>query len=269
MNYTYQVNSSGFFGSRVVSESPLEQRENEIRTENFYQTRPTPQPYGRLFLSLHSPLDFGPGLGGLYPVGGWTMNLVGEWRAGQYITWNPLDRPGITQNLQVRDFADLTLRFDKKVFPAGRTNITFFVEIDNVLNLKRFSGVSFYDNNDYIYYMESLHLPESIAYNNIPGDDRPGDYRIAGVEYQPIEQYSSMENLSDLGVDEINDRVIYYVQDTETYMEYAGEQWQEVEQRRMDQILEDKAYIDMPNQSSFTFLNPRQWFFGVKLTVEL
>ena len=34
----------------------------------------------------------------------------------------------------------------------------------------------------------------------------------------------------------------------------------------VDQMLEDKAYIDMPNNTSFTFLNPRNVFFGIRLT---
>jgi hypothetical protein len=37
----------------------------------------------------------------------------------------------------------------------------------------------------------------------------------------------------------------------------------------MDKILSDKAYIDMPNITSFTFLNPRQIFFGIKVSVKI
>jgi len=265
-NYTYQVNTYGFFGSRLVSESPIEQREYDLRTENFYQTRPTPQPYARAYLSLHSPDDFGPAFAGLHPLAGWGLNLIGEWRAGEWITWNPLDRPAISQNLQVRDYADLSLKVDKQFFTRSRTRITLFMEVDNILNLKLLSGASFYDNNDYIFYMESLHLPESRAYTNIPGDDRPGDYRKAGVEYQPIERYSLLEDINE---EDINSRVIYYTSESQEYWEYANGQWQEVGQSRMDQILEDKAYIDMPNQTSFNFLNPRRWFFGIKLSVGL
>jgi hypothetical protein len=33
----------------------------------------------------------------------------------------------------------------------------------------------------------------------------------------------------------------------------------------MDKILKDKAYIDMPNQTYFNFLNPRQVLFGINV----
>jgi len=42
-----------------------------------------------------------------------------------------------------------------------------------------------------------------------------------------------------------------------------------VENSRMQKILDDKAYIDMPNNSSFDFLNPRQVFFGINLSFKL
>jgi hypothetical protein len=34
----------------------------------------------------------------------------------------------------------------------------------------------------------------------------------------------------------------------------------------MDKVLDEKAYIDNPNQTSFNFLNPRQWFVGVRIS---
>jgi len=37
----------------------------------------------------------------------------------------------------------------------------------------------------------------------------------------------------------------------------------------MDKILEDKAYIDMPNPSTFWFLNPRNIYFGIRLSFNI
>ena len=45
--------------------------------------------------------------------------------------------------------------------------------------------------------------------------------------------------------------------------------WAPVDGKKMKQIFKDKAYIDMPNQNSFNFLNPRQWFFGMELSFDL
>jgi hypothetical protein len=34
-------------------------------------------------------------------------------------------------------------------------------------------------------------------------------------------------------------------------------------------VLDDKAYIDMPNQETFTFLDPRKIFFGIRLSFDM
>jgi hypothetical protein len=36
--------------------------------------------------------------------------------------------------------------------------------------------------------------------------------------------------------------------------------------QRVDQVLSDKAYIDMPNQGFLNFLNPRDVYWGVRLS---
>jgi len=66
-----------------------------------------------------------------------------------------------------------------------------------------------------------------------------------------------------------SDRPIYYDASTKKFMDYQDGQWNEVSKSRMDKILEDKAYIDMPNLSYFTFLNPRDIYFGINITFDL
>ena len=56
---------------------------------------------------------------------------------------------------------------------------------------------------------------------------------------------------------------------TKKYMKYANNQWVVEDQGRVDQVLKDRAYIDMPNLDYFTFLNPRNVFFGIKFNVGL
>jgi len=63
--------------------------------------------------------------------------------------------------------------------------------------------------------------------------------------------------------------VIYYEGSTGRYMEKVNGQWLPVDSRRMVQILQDKAYIDMPNNTSYTFLHPRQIFYGLRLSFDL
>ena len=138
------------------------------------------------------------------------------------------------------------------------------MDIYNLFNFKHFSGLSFHDSHDYDFYMKSLHLSASTAdelgYGNIPGDDGPGDVRKQGVEYVPMEWTASLDKISDPRAN-----AIYYNASTEKYMQYLNNEWAEVSKSRIDKIKDDKAYIDMPNQTYFTFLNPRSTFFGLTI----
>ena len=265
MNYTYQVNTSGYFGKQSIFEDPSEQRTYDDNTRLLYQKKPIPQPYARVSLMFHTPQDFGPSFLSLKPLSGLNCNFIYHWRAGEYIDWNPKKQPDIYDNVQVKDYFDARLRFSK-VFPLKKFRLTAFCEIENLFNLRRLSGASFYDYNDFLYYMESLHLPESEDYDNIVGNDKAGEYRKSDVEYQPIERvgniYDVLEPVS---------RAIYYDQTSHQYCQYMSdaEAWVVVDQARMNKILEDKAYIDMPNQNSFNFLNPKQWFFGLEISFDL
>ena len=137
-----------------------------------------------------------------------------------------------------------------------------------LLSFKYFSNASFYDVHDYNFYMKSLHLPTSTAdelqYGNIPGDDGPGDYRKTGVDYVPMEWIANADN-----IDSWNASAIYYNASTKKYLKYVNDEWVEQSDSQMKQILDDKAYIDMPNHTYFNFLDLRRIFFGITLTFQL
>jgi outer membrane receptor protein involved in Fe transport len=265
-NFTYQVRTSGLFGTANIFENPTDQRNEDRRTENQYQFRPIPQPYGRLSLLFHSPRDFGPKLLGSNFLGGWEANLIADWQAGEHITWNPKSVRGITQNVKVKNWFNTTLRLSK-TFTAQKMNFVFFAEVYNLFNTKRLSP-SFYDLRDWERYMSSLHLPASRAYDNIVGHDKAGDYR-KGDDFVPIHQAGSEESLRQITFSylEPNRRVLGYVTATGQYWEYVSGSWQPANQAFVDRVLKDKLYIDMPNQTYFNFLNPRQIFFGIRTSV--
>ena len=129
------------------------------------------------------------------------------------------------------------------------------------------SRYGFVDGNDYNDYMRSLHLPSNIgdelsgSYINIPGEDRPGDYRSSG-EFTPIVPVADINNVTNPA-----DGAIYWDKTSQSYFEHSGDQWTAVDDGRMNTIIENKQYIDMPNQAFFTFLNPRNVYFGLKLSI--
>ena len=264
-NYTYQVSTAGHFGSAIMYEDPAEQLQYDRETQNLYQERPMPEPYARAHLSLHTPTDFGPAFLSGKPLAGWTATVIGNWRDGGWYTWNPNVIRAVAQNVRIRNFYNLTLRLNKS-FSMGRFKLTFFAEIDNLLNTKRLSGAGFDDADDEREYLESLHLPESNAYNNIAGNDRVGQYRDNDVVFRPIVQVGNLENISDPV-----ERAVYYQTSDSRYTQYDTETgtFVDLPDRELNQILDDKAYIDMPNQTSFNFLNPRQIFFGIRTSFDL
>jgi outer membrane receptor protein involved in Fe transport len=264
-NYTYQVTTSGHFGKEQIYEDPSKQKDYDEKTVNLYQDRPTPRPYARLNVSLYTPDEYGPSMAGLYPLGGYMANLLLNWQSGTWSTWNPKGLASIANNVQETDYFNAILRISK-TFHIRKFRVEGFVDIDNLFNYRRMSLTNFGGKaNDREYYFTSLHLPESDAYDNIPGDDRIGSYRKDGVAYQPMFPRGQI----DYGLDTGDPGVIYYDKATKRYAEYTGNAWQDVDKGRLEKVLKDKAYIDMPDQSSFTFFDPRQIFLGIRVSFDL
>jgi outer membrane receptor protein involved in Fe transport len=268
-NYTYQVSSSGHFGhAQQFDNSQLQQAYND-ETENLYQNRPIPAPYARLNLNLYTPDDWGPSIFGNKLLGGFRANIVLDWQAGNWTTFNPNNIPSIAYNVQTVDFFNTTLRVEKTI-SFGKFSAQIFVDINNVFNTIRLNNSSDYD------YMCSLHLPKNEAYDNIPGNDKAGEYRKPGVDWQPeVYQYEILKNDGSYTIAPDDERAIFYEGKSGKYWRVNKDQntgntlWVPVDQATINQINKDKAYINMPSISTFWFLNPRQIFFGLKLSFDL
>jgi hypothetical protein len=158
----------------------------------------------------------------------------------------------------------MSLRLDKSV-TIDRFKIQLFVDVTNLLNTKRLWNTSDQD------YMLSLHLPKSEAYPNIPGDDKVGDYRTPGVDWQPMVYQYQIQGTAP----PTDYRAVFYEGASGRYWQVSrnaqtgANSWVEVDQARIDQIDKDKAYINMPNQSTYWFLDPRKIFFGARVSVTL
>ncbi len=249
INYTYMVHTRGYFGVRYQYEDIIEQKVYE--KNNPYIERPVPRPYFRANLNFHIPRDFGI-------LGGWNLNLLTHWKAGETITYNPSNLPGVQDNVQWKDYHNIDMRFSK-IFKIKNISLECFIDASNVLNNKHFSTAGFSDFNDRIAYMESLHFDWEEGLEH--GDDRMGEYRSRDVDYIPM---VSTENVYD--INEPVNRVLYYDQTTERYMQYRNDTWiTRSEEWTQKNVLDKKAYIDMPNLTYFTFLNPRNITLGIKI----
>ncbi|HEX9740866.1 MAG TPA: TonB-dependent receptor, partial [Ignavibacteriaceae bacterium] len=256
--YTYQVTSQGRFGRDQIFEDPSEQKRFDENIGNFAQNKPVPQPYANLVLTFSTPKDFGPEFLGNGLFGDFFLTFIGNWRAG---FWASLGT-GV-QNVQAKDFWNLDLILGKS-FDLGSLVLTLFADASNVLNTKRLSLVGFEDNQDFNDYWQSLHLPSSDDYENIVGDDKYGEFRDPAVSFQPIIKVTNVSSLTNP-----SSVPFYYESSTGNYMQYVNGNWQQVDNSKLDKVLEDKAYIDMPNITSFNFLNPRNIYIGISAQIKL
>ena len=272
-NYTYMVYTSGYFGFPSIFENATLQQ-NQADSDQIRRnasSRPVPRPYARIGVDLFAPDDFGPRVAGLRPLGGWQANLVYRWSDGGGYTWgdNGVAPPGVVNNVSVRDFWTTDLRLQKAFTLAGR-RATFFADVFNLTNRQAlsFGGTTFYgaaDSADRNAYLTSLHFPASEDYTNVPGNDVVGTYRPAGVAYQPLSSVGSRDEF--VGTRVPDPSTIYYERSSQSYIVYQNGAWQDADGARVQEVLDTKAYIDMPNQGFLNFLGPRDVFIGIRVSL--
>lgn len=273
LNYTYLVRKTGNFGFSRFDENRTEQDEFVRTTEEHYTSKPVPEPFARFNIELILPKTLGPSLGGSYPLGDWRINFLGEWRQGLTLTWDGQNLTGaagsgdreLQGNVRWKDYYTLDMRLSKS-FNTSVGSAQFFVDITNVLNIRHLyhAGGTLFGagQQDLANYMSSLHLPQSTLPDSpdggLYGDDQPGDFRGPGVAFVPIIQGT----LPETG----EDRPLYYVLDEQQYYKWSNGSFSAADQGEVQKALDDKAYINMPNRMWQQFLNPRNVFFGLRLS---
>ena len=284
VNYTFLQTKGGNFGYSQFNENTFQQR-NYLRTSTDYRIgAPLAEPFARANLLFLTPTSFVPSLLNGSLLGDWRVSLLGEWRAGQKWRWagGGGAPPELQENVRWRSYVNFDLRFTKHVNTRfGGAQI--FLDVSNLFNRRHlYNATGFHpDGRDFDRYMWSLHLPEDIfdqmnavdenlsyadkqglPYIWVPGDDRPGVFRHPDVAYQPIEAFKSLD-----GVSEPNTVAWYWAADTGTYSRWNGSSFVAVPDGEVQQVLDDKAYIDMPNLRFNTFLNNRRLTLGIRVTL--
>ena len=233
----------------------------------YYVNRYYPAPYGRLNINLFTPEEFGPTFLKHHFLGDIVVNLLMDWQQGGKTTYNPKSAKGVYNNVKYVDYFDASLRASKTI-KFKHFAVQLYADVSNLFNILRLRNTS--DPN----YRNSLHLPKSEAYDNIPGNDKFGDYRKPGVEWQPMEyRYQIQKSDGTFTTPPEDYRAIYYEGATGRYWHVikdpnTGERtWQLVDQKTIDSINKDKAYIYNPGPSTFWFLNPRTITYGINISL--
>ncbi|MCK4812577.1 MAG: carboxypeptidase-like regulatory domain-containing protein [Candidatus Marinimicrobia bacterium] len=260
MNFTYQVVSYGYYGNTRYYENPTEQmeydRDHHISTH--YQTRSLPIPLFESYFLLKTPSDYS--LFGFNPkiTGDWACNFMFKWEAGSITTYSQTNDPYVRDNVRWKDYYMTDLKISKKI-NIKPVSVSLFLDINNVLNTKRLSYAGFSDIYDRYDYLNSLHFSDEDGIEQ--GSDKIGDVRREEVDYTPIISINNLSTYPKVG----NELALYYDNTTEAYFTWDGNAYVSAEQAYVDQVHKDKAYINMPDIESFTFLNPRKITFGITL----
>jgi outer membrane receptor protein involved in Fe transport len=250
LNYTYMVSTNGYFDARQLHEQKSQQKIYlEEHPPSAEANKPIARPYFRGNLIINTPAKFGTEIGGFRPFANWLFSFLGSWQSGRHFTWtNNVTITGIQNNMQWQDYYNVDLRISRD-FDVKPFRVKFFVNVTNLFNFKIWSwlpnvaGVpsGFVDGDDYTKYMRSLRLPKDLVDNfkyvpeNGYGDDQPGDYRPDDVAYDPLEPNPN------------NDP--------------------DIEKRNQERI-KNKSYIDNPGMTDLQFLNPRDIYLGIKLSFD-
>lgn len=275
VNYTFQQSKSGFFGYGRFFENSFEMVQY-LQTATDYRLRaPVAEPFARANVRFMTPDGFGPEVAGANPLAGFMVSLLGEWRQGVTFTWaGGASIPEVRDNVSFKDYWNLDFRATKYIDAAG-TQMQLFADISNVLNLRHLNfGGAFIERigRDDEDYLRSLHLDEDIfrqlpddapkPYQWVPGNDKPGDVRDWDVEFQPIEAYAELPEKPTEGFE----RQWAYSAEADDFFRWTGSEWTEVAEADLQRVLDNKAYIDMPNHRFNTFLNPRRITFGIRVS---
>ena len=168
-NLDYMLKSWGQSGVKYIYENRVTAVDEE-RSANISTL--TPLPKANIAISLHTPLTFGIPLGGIYPLGGWRINLNTKWADGgeAVIKTDPIT--GAQDKANIVDYSSTDLKAGKRIKIADHY-IELGVTITNLFNQKRLyvGGMS---TTQYNNYKESLKF--SFEEGDEHGDDKWGEW---------------------------------------------------------------------------------------------
>ena len=191
INFNYMLKKTGNTGYNTIREGQITYSDADIYHGT---TRSLPQPTINANITFRTPETWGPEFLGNHLFGSWNISIFVKYQAGDYFKtddWNPLNLQYVSNLLQWPDYYMVDLKISK-AFKINGISTSFFLDINNVLNIKNNlmgDGYAFQEGiggNDFNNYMASLHLPmyNSPAYDQlraqnpgeyVAGNDKPGD----------------------------------------------------------------------------------------------
>ena len=204
INFNYMLRKSGYTGRATISDATID--EELVGLYQAAESRFLPKPILNANISFNSPNTVSSNniLNALFS--NLRLTIFTEWTAGDYFTYDPLQKRTISSNMQWPDYFMMDLRISKTFDMLGLAT-TLFLDVSNFLNIKvnwMYQGYAFRRDasdtgnftewKDTQNYLKSLHLP---MYNSpefdqlrqqepgkyIAGDDKPGELNSADKPY--------------------------------------------------------------------------------------
>jgi hypothetical protein len=203
-NFNYMLRKSGYTGRATISDATID--EELVGLYQASESRFLPKPILNTNITFSTPSSFSSNSFLDALLSNFRITIFAEWTAGDYFTYDPLQKKTINSNMQWPDYFMTDLRLGKTFNLFGLTT-TLFLDVSNILNIKvnwmnqgyafrrdASDTGNFTEWKDTQNYLKSLHLP---MYNSpefeqlrlqepgkyIAGDDRPGDLNSAEKPY--------------------------------------------------------------------------------------
>ena len=145
-NFDYEIYSRGILGFGTFFEDST--RTSRAYDYSSVNRNIVPMPRFNLGINLHTPSQFGPRLGGFFPLAGLNLNFLFWWRSQPTFTYDParLSTPyDPRDNKRWKPHHATNLVFTKRIpLSFGLTPI-FYVEIYNLFNTKNMFRRAFTD----------------------------------------------------------------------------------------------------------------------------
>ena len=187
-NFSWFQTTYGDTGPLLIRPDDPDLQAINVATQARTSSRQSFDPVLKAKASLYfsTPNEFGPLLGGWYPLDNWRMSWTIKWRQGARFHWDPTGQTDVSDlNYRWADYWMVDLKIEKTIKLMG-TDISLSCSIFNIFDIKNFN-VSDFGEGEY----------EGTAYYQAPGSAL-NTFTAFGVDAQTeFDRY--MKRITQLG----------------------------------------------------------------------
>lgn len=155
INFSWFLNTYGTTGPTLIrpDDEDLQNRNVALQARSLSKQTFEPILKSKAGIYLQSPEEFGPSIGGIYPLEDWRVSWIVKWKQGVRFHWDPTGQSDASDlNQKWRDYWMVDLKVEKTV-KVGVVDLSFSVDVYNVFNLRNFNvtdfGEAIYEGTDY------------------------------------------------------------------------------------------------------------------------